>query len=377
MTAKIIYTASSLSRTGPTNQLLHLIKGLDRSRFHPMVLTLSPEVPDSRWPDFQAEGVELLSLELSRLSFIFWGRSALKAKIRELSPALIHSHGLRADLLTALSGNKLPKISTAHNYPQIDYPMSYGTITGKWMTWVQIETWKRFDAVVGVSESVQNNIQDHYGLSNICNIANGVDTSLFKPTSKNNKIRLRSALGIAESKRTWITAGTLSERKGILRLLQSWHETLGRDNENQLLVLGDGPLRDLCEGVAAQSRNVVFLGQRDNVADYLATSDLYVSASAAEGLPMAVIEAMACGLPVVLSDIGPHRELYTADPAIGALFCRDDANALPALLLQFATADLEAHSLAAERIARGRFSAKTMATHYQSLYDRLLERDAK
>lgn len=55
--------------------------------------------------------------------------------------------------------------------------------------------------------------------------------------------------------------------------------------------------------------SVVFHGFVDNVVPWLQASDLFVSASASEGMPLAVLEALSCGLPALLSDIPPHREI--------------------------------------------------------------------
>ena len=74
-----------------------------------------------------------------------------------------------------------------------------------------------------------------------------------------------------------------------------------------LLLIGDGPLREACAEQGVDS--VLVTGQVDNVQDYLRASDVYVSSSMTEGMPLGVLEAMACGLPVLLSDIAAHREL--------------------------------------------------------------------
>lgn len=86
------------------------------------------------------------------------------------------------------------------------------------------------------------------------------------------------------------------------------------DQTSRLILMGDGPLR---ENLMAQidemglARRVEMTGivERDKVFEYLVNSDLFVSASLGEGLPIAVLEAMACRCPVVLSDIAPHREI--------------------------------------------------------------------
>ena len=75
----------------------------------------------------------------------------------------------------------------------------------------------------------------------------------------------------------------------------------------QLLVLGDGAERSYLESLSKDG--VHFLGSVDNVIEYLQISDVFVSAALSEGLPNTVLEAMACGLQTILSNINPHKEL--------------------------------------------------------------------
>src|SRR5690625_7843892 len=85
-------------------------------------------------------------------------------------------------------------------------------------------------------------------------------------------------------------------------------------------MLGGGELQSACKALAGQTNNILIKGAVANVAEYLQASDYFVSCSKAEGLPMAVIEALAWGLPCVLSDIPPHYEIFEACPSIGTLY---------------------------------------------------------
>src|SRR5690625_1499928 len=85
-------------------------------------------------------------------------------------------------------------------------------------------------------------------------------------------------------------------------------------------MLGGGELQSACKALAGQTNNILIRGAVQNVTQYLQASDYFISCSKAEGLPMAVIEALACGLPCLLSDIRPHAEFFELSDSIGSLY---------------------------------------------------------
>ncbi len=87
-----------------------------------------------------------------------------------------------------------------------------------------------------------------------------------------------------------------------------------------LYILGDGINRDNLMKKYCNASNVIFTGSVSNVEEYLAASDVYISTSKSEGLPNGVLEAMAVGLPVLLSDIPQHKEIFEVDENIGVLY---------------------------------------------------------
>jgi glycosyltransferase involved in cell wall biosynthesis len=111
---------------------------------------------------------------------------------------------------------------------------------------------------------------------------------------------------------TVVSVGRLITIKNPGVLLQAFVRSGG--NHNRLVFIGDGELRPALAEVAATTSTagqVTFTGvvSRDAVYQQLAAADVCVSSSRGEGLPVAVLEAMACGTPVILSDIPPHREI--------------------------------------------------------------------
>ena len=367
---RVLYLVSTLKRAGPVNQLYNLLSNIDREVIEPFVLTLSGEEAESRWADFYSLGIRMESLSLSRPGGVFMGRKRLKQLVDQLKPDLLHSQGLRSDHLASDFKNKMPVIATLRNYPELDYPMTYGTLTGRLMVRQHIKALKSLNCCVGVSEAVTNNAKSRHGLTNMVTIHNGVETGFFFRVSAEQKRELRKRLNLPEKAVLWITTGHLSERKNPLLIIRAWQNSLIDQDNQHLIFIGEGKLGDACRDATGAAKNITFVGRTEDVVSYLQAADFYVSASRAEGFPNAVLEAMACGLPVLLSDISPHREVWEFKKKAGRLFKTDSEASLIEELKLLVSKDYEELAINAESTIKERFNAETMSQKYQDLYSK-------
>jgi glycosyltransferase involved in cell wall biosynthesis len=365
---RIAYVVSTLKRSGPSSQLLYIIRHLDRRKFDPVVVTLSPESDDSMKPQFEQAGMPVRTLGLSRMAGFFLASSALRKLLIHEDAGLLHTQGLRADSLAAGFCSRWPSVCSLRNFPQLDYPMTYGTLRGRWMAHVHARALEKIDAPVGVSFAVSSNLKDVFGIHSYT-ICNGVDTKVWAPFSAERQENIRRELNLPGKGRVWVSVGHLSERKNPMLLIDAFKDRALR--EDRLIFLGNGPLEAPVRSAAKGCFNILVPGRVANVADYLHAADGFISASTAEGFPNAVLEALACGLPCVLSDILPHREIADLAGACVRIFPENDlAKLVSAVRNQNLTEDGRCSArLAAEQ----RFSASAMSSRYQSLYCELLE----
>ncbi|MCM5703662.1 glycosyltransferase family 4 protein [Larsenimonas salina] len=365
---KILFIVTTLKRSGPINQLYQLISNLDGNKLKIEIITLSPEGEHSIKPDFDPFVENIKCLNFSRYDSMSRVVSSLKKNVADIDPDLIHTQDLRSDFYS-LFLKMYPCISTVHNYPYGDYAFSFGK-KGRLMAFAHLRILARKNKCVTVSKSI---LQQLGYLSNkkFTFIRNGVDDNFFLPVQAEDKKRLRQELQLPEDAVVYVTSAHLNERKDPRTLAKA----VSRANENNYLIcLGDGPLLGELEEKFGGER-ILFKGYQSNVMKWLHAADAYISASHMEGLPMGVIEAMACGLPAVLSDIPSHRELYDINEQAVALFETGNASSLQNVLDNELTMDrneVERRSQAALSIVRDHLSARVMAKHYQDVYEETL-----
>jgi len=364
----ILYIVPHLGLSGPTNQLYGLIKNLDRNKLQASILTLSPEESRTKLKAFEDLNVPLSCLNLSRYQSLFIAKRKAAERIKNTMPDVIHSHGIRPDILVSSLKYDGEKICTIHNFPQFDYIMKYGKFTGRLMTTFHTRALKKFDICIGVSKAVKCNLENCFNIKNSEFIHNGVDTDVFNRVSTDRKQQLRETLGLPREAKIWICSGRLSQRKDPMAIIDSFTEKYHDDMKTILIFLGDGELEILSKEKAEGHSNILFRGSVNNVSDYLKAGDFFVSSSHAEGLPNSVIEALACGLPVLLSDIEPHKEIIEMNPAIGKIYQLGNRQSFINAFDYLENADYGMMSDTAYNLVNKELSAKAMSEKYQKIY---------
>lgn len=357
---RILYIVSTLEAKGPTQQLYYIIKSLDKREFEVMVLTLSSEPENSMYSRFLEIGISLNSLNNSRLQGIFNNLEGIKQTIAAFKPNLIQSMGFRADKYAVNFSSLYSCISTSRNSPLVDYPQKFGKIKGYLIAKMHLHIFRKLN-MVSCSFSIAKELKKAGIESKV--IQNGVDIKHY--TFVLDKISLRKELGLPVYKKIFISTGSLIYRKNMGTLLKAFQRL---KSDFLLLIIGDGVERKTLEGNCTDSR-VRFLGYKENVRDYLQVSDVFVSASRAEGLPNAVLEALACGLPAILSSIDPHLEIVKGSVFENYMFSPEDSDSLSEKMQEIVSHE---YSLDAVNLVRNHFSDEKMAKQYQHLYAGLL-----
>jgi len=157
-------------------------------------------------------------------------------------------------------------------------------------------------------------------------VSNGVDAERFKPMAR---AQARTALGIERDARVIVCVSRLSHEKGIDVLVDAMKQM---HDATRLYVIGDGAERAALaarvQAAGLEGRvSLALTRPHEEIPRWLAAADVVALPSRTEGMPNAVLEALACGRPVVATAVGGTRELI-ANPALGTLVPPDDAGAL-------------------------------------------------
>jgi glycosyltransferase involved in cell wall biosynthesis len=237
------------------------------------------------------------------------------------------------------------------------------------------------DRIICVSKAVEEFVTKGEGISKekTCIIYNAVDApgDLFDQRQRD---QMRRSLGIDANTIVIAVVASLTANKGHGTLLTAFQEVFPSHPSIRLLIVGDGPLRDQLETATRQmmlDHAVVFTGIRQDVFSLLQTSDIFVLPSQdREGLGVALIEAMAVGLPVIGTDLGGIPEVIE-DSENGFLVSPGSSNQLPEAIKKLVN-DQALRTVMGHRgkqMYEEKFTLSRMIRQIETLYDHFLERN--
>jgi glycosyltransferase involved in cell wall biosynthesis len=279
----------------------------------------------------------------------------LRRELRAWRTDIVHCH----DIPTTLYGAPAARLAGVRGIFCTRHSCRPDVIRNECSFW---RVMRLCDRAVAVSESVQDTLTalPYARAAQIVTIRNGVAR---QPVTSPPGARRGFTL---------VTVARLSPPKDHATLLRAVARAAGECPELRLLVVGGGPLEGELRALAQElgiSACVEFPGERQDIGNWLARADCFVLSSRSEGLPMSMLEAMAAGLPMILSDVGGIREVVEGLPAV-ALVPPEDSEALAGAILDFSARRREL-SRAGEvhrRHFEEHYSAECMADAYSRLY---------
>lgn len=234
-----------------------------------------------------------------------------------------------------------------------------------------------YSRVITLNQLMANDFGRECGLppDQIRIIANGVDIHHFSPRTDRSDLRAR--FGLSPDRLILGNVARLDPVKNHDVIIRALYRLRQHPSRPFVLLVGEGGHRPVLEEqikALGVTEDVRLLGYSDQIPALLNCMDLYIQSSLYEGFSNTVLEAMACGVPVIATRVGGTPDLFT-DGEQGFLFPSGDESALVTLITQLADSPVLRRSMAdrARRHVVDRFSVNTMARNYDALYQELAE----
>jgi glycosyltransferase involved in cell wall biosynthesis len=369
----ILYPTVAMTTGGAEQQLLELVRGLDKRRFRPIVAPLHRG--GTRDAELNSmDGIDVVYLDRSH-KFDFSPIWKLVRLLRERHVNIVQPFVSPASFFGLLAGmiaGTPVKIATERGGVR-----RAPGLGGRLYLFAASKLLRFVDVAVANSEAGRQMLRrDGISDSRIMVVANGVSFDRLD-VSPERVAQHRQRLGADSTTPVIGILATLKPAKGQDTYLRAAAEIARHHPTARFAVVGDGPLRADLEALARDlgiSHRVTFFGNQQRVADFLSLFDVLVSASRDnEGHSNSILEAMAVGVPVVATNIGGSRELVEHGRT-GLLVPPDDHGQI-ASAVEVILDDPDAASAMAARaraLVDERFGLERMVSEYASLYERLL-----
>ena len=286
----------------------------------------------------------------------------IRGIILEYQPDIVHAHMFHAIIFTRIVRiiTPMPKlISTSHCINEMrKYSMFIYRIT---------------DFLSDLSTNVSNMAYEEYinkkawPKSKAIVVENGVDINTFSFTNYGRNM-IRSKMGIKDDTKVILAIGRLVEEKNYPLLLTAFTK-LSEINKNLLLIIiGSGPEKDNLLNLASSQENIFFLGEKNNITDWISACDIFILSSKFEGFGLVVAEAMSCERVVVATDCGSIKNIISS---YGLVIDIHESNSmiikLNEALLMNKNLCIEIGKKARTHIIKN-YSIETVANKWRSIY---------
>jgi glycosyltransferase involved in cell wall biosynthesis len=360
-------------------RVLHVVKSLERGGAEVLLIESGRAAPASLRQDYayflETHSAVAPDLEaIGNVNCLGAGSSAgvlgrvgeLARHLRRVRPDVVHAHLPLAGVATRLAAADLgmPVVYTEHNVFDGYHPATQ---------LLACATWKLQRAVVAVSDSVARRLPHGPDNPRVHVVPNGVPVDRIA-SAAGSRGRMRAELGYGHDDVVVIVVAVFREAKRLERVVELARRAASGE---RYIIVGGGPLyadirRDASDVDEGRLR---FLGPRRDVPELLAAADVFLMTSDREGLPVALLEAMAAGLPVVVPDVGGIGEVV--DATVGGLVQYTESSAITALedalapFLRDSDRRRRCGECARNRV-RDRFGVERMVQQLTAVYESLL-----
>jgi len=383
---RVLRVIARLNVGGPALHVSYLTRGLDERGYDTTLVTgtVGPEEGSMEYV-LREQGivphyVHALQRDIAVSADVRAIRE-LRRLIVELRPDVLHTHTAKAGALgrvaAVLAGSARPRavVHTFHGHVLRGY---FGRRRASGFLGVERVLARVTDVLVAVSPQIRDELvelrvarRDRFEVIRL-----GLDLESRVSAPPGARERQRHALGVADDAVVVAWLGRMTSIKRVDDLLRAFARVAAADPRAELVLAGDGPLRDELQGLAVSlgiAGRTRFLGLQRDVGELYAAADIVALCSANEGTPVSLIEALAAGRPVVSTDVGGVADVVKNEET-GLLVPAGEIDALADAILVLARDDELRSRLAAAAPGdmRQRYSVERLVDDVDRLYRRLL-----
>ena len=366
---RVLFVITGLAVGGAETQLVRVATQLKQRGWDVRVVTLMP--PRAYVDVLEQAGIPVATLGIHDKRPPLRPIWQLARIIREWKPAIVHSHMVHANLLTRVTRLLVPVpvlVCSARSIQE----------GGRLREWLYRFTDPLCDLTTHVCEAgAQRYIRERIVPPHKMRVVyNGVDVEQFRPDGqRRERMRRETQIG---NHFVWLAVGRLEAPKDYPTLIRAFARISDVREDTLLWIVGDGPLRRQVEALTREMGlqvRVRFWGLRADVSNLMNGADAFVMSSSREGLPNVLLEAQACGLPAVVTNVGGNAEIVVQEET-GFIVPPQNPEALAEAMLRLMGLPMEMRqqmgTLARQRVEQ-QFSLESVVTQWENLYYELMQ----
>jgi glycosyltransferase involved in cell wall biosynthesis len=374
---RVVHLIHTMAYGGVETALLNWVRGFDRERFDIRVVCFAnPGATEQPFVDAAArQGVSVAKIPWARRKPLLRAARALAGLLRQTDADILHCHGWYADYVGAITGRLVDVRTITTQYVWHDYDWKRNLIQR-----VNQYVIRLFDRVTAHCEATrQKTIERGFAPESVRTLICGFETHPVD-LSAGERSRLRRQAGVADEDLLLVNVARLYPEKAQDALLRCFARIRLREPRARLWIAGVGPLeaelKAMCTRLGLDD-SVSFIGFTTELPRVLALADLQVHPAHIEGVPLAVCEGMAAGLPIVASRVGGLPEVLD-NGASGILVPEGDEDAFAEAVLALMRDRPRAAALgtAARAFIENDYSLATAVRAVEATYDEMVARCA-
>jgi glycosyltransferase involved in cell wall biosynthesis len=386
----VVRVITRLNIGGPSIQATRLTSALDRHGYTTTLIhgRLGEGEGDMSYliePGARAVYLDALQRPLSPLADVrAWWR--LYREMRRARPLIVHTHMAKAGLLGRgaaaaynLTRGSSPRARIVHTYHGHVLEGYFSPLMTRLFIGLERLLARVSDAIVAISPAIERELREQFRIGRAAQyrvVPLGFDLGSFAAVDDAMRVRARRELDVPDGADVVCTVGRLTAIKQHGLFLDAVAAAARSRPHLIALIAGDGELRSDLERYARQAGvadRVRFLGWRRDLATIYAATDVFLLTSRNEGTPVALIEAMASGVPGVSTDVGGVKDVI-ADETMGARVPNGDVAGLAAAIVRYLS-DRDGRKAAGQRARAAvieRYSLDRLVRDIATLYSDLL-----